>query len=123
MFPALPAAELAVPSLWQQWVYNPLAERYKPAALNKRSTQSTLREILAQNIRLARTMRGWSQEGLGERSNLYRTYIGAVERGEINTGIDTLERLAAAFGVPASTLVDGAIPTELFYSDESKRRS
>jgi transcriptional regulator with XRE-family HTH domain len=90
--------------------------------LKNQSTQSTLRKILAQNIRLARTSRGWSQETLAELSNLHRTYIGAVERGEISTGLDTLERIAGAFDVPASTLIDPAIPTGLFYNNEWKPR-
>jgi len=88
-------------------------------ALNKQSTQRTLREILAQNIRLARTSRGWSQETLAELSNLHRTYFGAVERSEISIGLDTLDRIAGAFDVPASTLIDPAIPTGLFYKNKS----
>ena len=75
---------------------------------------------MAHNIRLARTSRGWSQERLADLSNLHRTYIGAVERGEISTGLDTLERIAGAFDVPASALIDPAIPSGLFYDDGSK---
>jgi len=58
------------------------------------------------NIRRLREERGWSQEELGERAGLHRAYIGHVERGEKNLGIQNLERIARALGVSARDLVD-----------------
>jgi transcriptional regulator with XRE-family HTH domain len=55
--------------------------------------------ILAANVRRLRLKRGWSQEDCAEYCGLHRTYIGAVERGERNITISTLEKIAAAFKV------------------------
>jgi transcriptional regulator with XRE-family HTH domain len=67
--------------------------------------KTTLRTILAQNLRRLRVERGWSQEDLGAESGLHRTFIGAVERSETNVSVDNIERLAAALGVEGWTLL------------------
>ncbi len=64
------------------------------------------RLILARRMRLLRASRGWSQETLAELSGLHRTYISGIERGSRNIGIDTLEKLAAAFGLTLAELLD-----------------
>ncbi|MGA2139946.1 MAG: helix-turn-helix transcriptional regulator [Verrucomicrobiia bacterium] len=61
--------------------------------------KQNLTRILASNIRRLREKQGWSQEDCAEHCGLHRTYIGAVERGERNITIATLERIAAAFEV------------------------
>ena len=55
--------------------------------------------IVAQNLRLLRLQRKWSQEDCAEECGLHRTYIGAVERGERNITLATLDTIAAAFGI------------------------
>jgi len=67
-----------------------------------------LGRVLAKNVRLYRASAGLSQEALAERCGLHRTYIGAVERGERNVTLKTLERLATALGVdPLKLLSEG----------------
>ncbi len=60
---------------------------------------------LAENILVGRIMYGWTQERLGLECGLKRTYIGALERQEINPGIDNLDKLAHAFGVATHVLL------------------
>ncbi len=64
------------------------------------------REILARQIRLLRTLRGWSQETLAGLTDLHRTYIGAIERAEGNPCLNNIEKIARAFEVPVRTLLD-----------------
>jgi len=59
--------------------------------------------ILATNITRLRDERGWSQEELGNQAGLHRTYVGAVERGERNVTLSTLEAFASALDVPSSS--------------------
>jgi len=63
------------------------------------------RSTVAKNIQMARTVFSWSQEGLGTRCNLNRTHISALERESLSVGIDTLDRIADAFGVAAYVLL------------------
>jgi transcriptional regulator with XRE-family HTH domain len=62
-------------------------------------------KILARNVRVLRKLRGWSQEGMAKRCGLHRTYVGAIERGERNITLDTLEQLADALGVTSAELI------------------
>lgn len=48
-----------------------------------------------------------SQEQLGERSGLHRTYIGHLERGEVNPTLHNVLLVAQALGVDAADLVRG----------------
>jgi len=57
------------------------------------------------SLRAARSLFQWSQEDLGLRCGLKRTYIGALERCEVNPGIDNLDRLAAGIGIRAHVLL------------------
>lgn len=50
-------------------------------------------------------MRGWSQEQLAEASGLHRTYISLIERAECNASLDSLERIADAFGLSLPELL------------------
>ena len=58
-------------------------------------------------IRTRRKRIGISQEKLAELATVHRNYIGKIERGEQNMTIDSLVRLADAFGCkPSDLLID-----------------
>jgi len=50
-------------------------------------------------IRQLRKEKKLSQEELGFRSNLHRTYIGMIERGEKNITLGNIEKLSKALDV------------------------
>ena len=57
-------------------------------------------------IRIERVKRQWSQSKLAEVADLSETYIGNVERGESSPSIDTLAKIADAFGIVLHDLTD-----------------
>lgn len=71
--------------------------------MRKPSIQTT--QILADNIRKFRNIKGLSQEELADMCNLHRTYIGSVERGERNVTLSTLEVIADALGISVPKLL------------------
>lgn len=56
-------------------------------------------------IKHLRMRRGWSQEDLGLRAGLHRTYIGSIERSERNISLLNIERIARALNIPVQLLV------------------
>jgi transcriptional regulator with XRE-family HTH domain len=58
-----------------------------------------LNQRLARNLRRLRGQRGLSQETAAEKCRLHRTYIGAIERGERNVTLATLQEIAAGLRV------------------------
>lgn len=64
------------------------------------------RRRLAKTMTRLRGERGWSQEELAEEAELHRTYISGLERGIRNPTLLILERLAKAFKVPLSALLE-----------------
>ncbi|MBA4418535.1 MAG: XRE family transcriptional regulator [Syntrophus sp. (in: bacteria)] len=53
-----------------------------------------IKQLIGNRIRELRKQQGLSQEELGEKAELHHTYVGAVERGEKNCSIDTLQKIA-----------------------------
>lgn len=54
---------------------------------------------IGSRIRELRKKKSLSQEELGGRAKLHYTYIGAVERGEKNVSVVTLNKIARALGI------------------------
>ncbi len=47
-----------------------------------------------------------SQEELGKKSRLHRTYIGSVERGQQNISLDNIYKIANALKIASKDLFD-----------------
>lgn len=62
------------------------------------------RVSLGVHLRLLRVKAGLSQEKLGFKSGLHRTYIGSIERGEQNISVDNIGKLAKALKISIKEL-------------------
>ena len=54
-----------------------------------------------------------SQEALAHLAGVHRTYIGQLERGEVNVALDNLLRVADALALDPSALVQGLRPSDI----------
>ena len=60
--------------------------------------------LLGERVRELRLARGWSQEELGERCDLDRTYVSGIERGVRNPTLTVIASIAAGFKVSIEEL-------------------
>ncbi|WP_221938933.1 helix-turn-helix domain-containing protein [Mycobacterium sp. KBS0706] len=64
-----------------------------------------MRQIVARNLRRIRGERSLTQEELGFRAEVNRSYISDLERGKYSASVEMLEKLARALNVdPAAFL-------------------
>lgn len=62
------------------------------------------RKKFGKRLRELRKKLGFSQEELGFRAGLHRTYIGSIERGEQNVSVDNIHKLAKALKMKVDEL-------------------
>ena len=67
------------------------------------------RQRLGNSIRKLRDQRGWSQEEFADICAVNRSYMGRIERGELNLTLDTLQKVANGLGITVSALLKGII--------------
>ncbi len=68
--------------------------------------QQNIRKKFGQKVRQIRKGAKLSQEELGFKANIHRTYIGAIERGEQNISLDNIYKLAKTLRVHIKELFD-----------------
>lgn len=56
--------------------------------------KSKLLSQFGKKVRAERLKRGYSQEQLGDRAGLHRTYIGMIERAEKNITLENIGKIA-----------------------------
>lgn len=70
----------------------------------KQKPNLKLRKEFGQKVREMRKKMSLSQEELGFKAGIHRTYIGAVERGEQNVSLDNIGKLAKTLKIKLSEL-------------------
>ncbi len=68
---------------------------------------SKIAEQVGLNLLVLRRKKKLSQEQLGDKAGLDRTYISDIERGQRNISIETMAKLARALHCQLTDLVDG----------------
>ena len=63
------------------------------------------RVVFGRNVRRLRIIRDVSQENFAFDCDFHRTYIGAVERGEVNISVNNMDRIAKVLGMEVSDLL------------------
>jgi transcriptional regulator with XRE-family HTH domain len=67
------------------------------------------RRRLGKRIRKLRSEHDWSQEEFADICAVNRSYMGRIERGELNLTLDSLEKVAKGLGVSVSALLKGIV--------------
>jgi len=62
---------------------------------------------VGKRIAQLRTKKNWTQEGFADACGLYRSHIGAIERGEANITLSTLEIIVDKLNITISRLFKG----------------
>jgi transcriptional regulator with XRE-family HTH domain len=75
--------------------------------------EGELQRVVGRNLRRVRNERGLSQEQFGEAVGWHRTLVGAVERGERNLTLKSVERVSIQMGVDPLDLLRDAEPAPL----------
>lgn len=70
--------------------------------------EGDLQRTVGRNLREYRQARGLSQEAFADVLGVHRTYMGAVERGERNLTLRSVERLATRLEISAADLLNNS---------------
>ena len=69
--------------------------------------ESDIKQQFGERIRSLREKRSLSQENLAFLVGVHRTYLGGIERGERNVSLHNIKRIAQAFEMTISQLMEG----------------
>lgn len=64
-----------------------------------------IRERFGKNLRAVRQSKGFSQEHLAYAAGIDRSYVGKIERGQVNLSIEKIYLLAKTLGCSPKDLV------------------
>jgi transcriptional regulator with XRE-family HTH domain len=67
------------------------------------------RKRLGERVRKFRSKRGWSQEEFADICQINRSYMGRIERGELNLTLDSLKKIGKGLGIAVSELLRGIL--------------
>lgn len=70
---------------------------------------SSYRKVLGTRIRKFRSQKGWSQEEFADLCDINRSYMGRIERGELNLTLDSLQKVAKGLDTTVAVLLKGIL--------------
>jgi transcriptional regulator with XRE-family HTH domain len=75
--------------------------------------EGDLQRTVGHNLRAYRQARGLSQEAFADVIGVHRTYMGAIERGERNLTLRSVERIVSCLDLdPLALLTQGSQPPD-----------
>lgn len=81
------------------------AEDWRMARPSPKHAGNPALTAIGETVRAARKAQGLSQEELALATEMDRSYIGGIERGEHNLTVVNLVRIASVLGMPAHALL------------------
>lgn len=75
--------------------------------------QKNILKIFGDRVRELRGLRGISQEELGFKADLHRTYIGMIERAEKNITLINIEKITITLNVSIDELFINTTPIKI----------
>jgi len=81
--------------------------RYYNSMIDK-GKANNLKEEFGIAVRRKRHKLDLSQEDFADKADIHRTYVSSIELGKVDVGIGTAHKVAAALGLPLSTLIKEA---------------
>jgi transcriptional regulator with XRE-family HTH domain len=76
-----------------------------PRMAGRAPAKSPPLRVLGDAMRAARLERGHTQQAFAAHARIDRAYYGAVERGQFNLALETLQRIATGLDLTASELL------------------
>jgi transcriptional regulator with XRE-family HTH domain len=73
--------------------------------------EGDLQRTVGRNLRAYREAQGLSQEAFADVLGIHRTYMGAIERGERNLTLRSIERIVAGLDLDPLVLLTQSIET------------
>lgn len=67
---------------------------------------TNIKILLGRRIRALRRSQDLTQEQLGEKAGINYKYLGAIERGEKNLSLESLQKISSALGITLVDLLD-----------------
>lgn len=67
------------------------------------------RKLLGRRIRKLREQKNWSQEEFAEICGHNRSYMGRIERGELNLTLRSLEKVGKGLGISVARLLKNIV--------------
>ena len=71
--------------------------------------EGDLQRAVGRNLRAYREAQGLSQEAFADVLGVHRTYMGAIERGERNLTLRSVERIVARLDLDPLALLAGSV--------------
>lgn len=100
------------------------ASPYRPAIATMNDSDLTAASIdIGHRLRVLREERGLTQRELARASRLSPNALSQIERGRVSPSVSTLNRLAAALGVPISIFFEVGAPRESIVFIKAARRT